>query len=163
MKKTLIDECKTIENNCKYTAEAHHILAAKNEKLSFLFQVVPAVMAAVTGGLALEGFEGIRGFLGLLSVTSACVAAVGGVLDPKKGYYDHLHAAKNFTVLKQDARALRETFSRGMNETELKSEVKSLHDRYTNLVSVTPPTDEESFIKAQIRIRSGVHEKDKIS
>lgn len=83
------------------------------------------------------------------------------MLDPLRGYYDHLNAAKNFTALKQRSRGLRETFSGNMTDERFATEVHALHDEYNNLIRFVPPTTEKAFEKARERIRRGVHRPDK--
>lgn len=158
MREQYIKECVTVEQNCTYTAEAHHIIAARQKCFSAWFQIVPAVVAAILG--VLIGVGTVPPWWVWLSVISAVIAAVGNVLNPLKEYYDHLNAAKHFTVLKQDARSLKNTFSASMNDSEFAVAVKDLHDRYNDLVRFVPPTDKKSFEKAQKRVKSGVHELD---
>lgn len=158
MNEKYISECSAIEQNCTYTAETHHIIATKQKALSAWFQVIPAVVSALLGVLVGTGI--VPFWFIWLSVISAIVAAVGNVLNPLKEYYDHLNAAKNFTCLKQDAYSLRETFCCSMSEAECHATVKSLHDCYNDLVKFAPPTDNDSFEKARIRVKEGVHRLD---
>lgn len=158
MREKYLNECKIIKENCEYTAEAHHIIAAHNKKLSIGFQLVPAIIAALSGVLVVGTIIPI--WWGWLTVLSAVVAAVASVLDPLKTYYDHLNAAKNFTALKHEARGLRDTFSFSMEDREFFTAVKNLHDKYNDLIKFVPPTDEKSFNKGRERIKKGVHEPD---
>lgn len=155
MREQYSTECAAIEQNCTYTAETHHIIAAKQKRLSAWFQIVPAVISAVFGVLVGGGV--IPFWFIWLGVVSAVVSAVGNVLNPLKEYYDHLNAAKNFTGLKQDARSLRETFSTSMNDAEFLTATKSLHDRYNDLIRFAPPTDNDSFEAARKRVKEGIH------
>ena len=151
-------ETVIIEQNCTYTAEAHHLIALRNKEMSTRFQLIPAVIAAVLGVAVGGGFVPI--WCVWLSVVSAVVAAVGNVLNPMKEYYDNLNAAKNFTALKHDARALREVFASKMSEEEYTISVRTLHERYNDLLRFAPPTDKESFEEARKRIKEGVHKPD---
>ncbi len=153
-----IEECKKIDQNCRYTAETHHIIANRNKNSATWYQLVPAVIAAVLGVLVVtEQFPIWSIWLGVIS---ASVSAMGGVLNPLKEYYDHLNAAKNFTILKQDANSLHKTFYVGMTDEELGDAVRNLHDRYNEVIKFVPPTDEKAFKKSQERIKSKVHELD---
>src|SRR5438128_2104294 len=136
-------ECKIIQDNCTYTAEAHHIIALNGECLRVKIQVVPAVVAALSSILVVG--QVVPAWFGWASATAAIVAAVGGVIDPQKSYYEHLNAARYFTVLKQKARALRETFSARFSDAEFATKVESLHEEYIELVKFLPPTTEEAF------------------
>lgn len=151
-------EADNIEQNCTYTAEAHHIIALRNKKMSTWFQLIPAVAAAVFAVLVGGGIVPV--WWVWLSVVSAVVAAVGNVLNPMKEYYDNLNAAKNFTSLKHDARALREVFDTKMSEEEYMVAVRTLHERYSDLLRFVPPTDKKSFEEARKRIKEGVHKSD---
>lgn len=162
MRKKLLQECKTIQDYCKYNAEAHHILVAKNEKLSLWLQLIPAIIAALSGfqsnGLLVPQWA--SPVWGWLTATAATVMAVSTVLNPLRTYFDHLNAAKSFVILKHDARALYETFSVGMNDESLAQAVNNLHQRYNDLVKSVPPTTKESFEEARLRIKDGRHEPD---
>jgi hypothetical protein len=159
-------ECSAIEQNCKYTAETHHIIAAKQKRLGNLFQIAPAVIAAVLGALAGTDLlapwmpKAVTPFTQWLSVVSAAIAAVSNVLNPFAAYYDHLRAAKGFTILKQDARALRDTFSISMSDDTLAAATRFLHDRYADLVRSAPETDNKSFNEGRRRVKEGLHDLD---
>ena len=158
MREHFKQECKIIQENCTYTAETHHILASDHKCRATAFQVIPAVVASLSSLLVVG--KVIPAWWGWLTVISAVVSAVGNVLDPLKGYYDHLNAAKNFTVIKQRARALGETFSENMNDEKFGAETKVLHDQYNDLVRFVPPTTQKAFEKARGRIREGIHKPD---
>ncbi|MCR4311116.1 MAG: SLATT domain-containing protein [Candidatus Taylorbacteria bacterium] len=151
-------ETDNIEQNCTYTAEAHHIITLRNKKMSTWFQLVPAVVAAALGAAVGGGF--ISAWWVWISVVSAVIAAVGNVLNPMKEYYDNLNAAKNFTALKHDARALRDVFSSRMNDEEYMTAVQILHDRYNDLLRFAPPTNKEAFEEARKRVKEGIHKPD---
>lgn len=158
MRKKYESECEAIEQNCTYTAETHHLIAAKRHRLGTQLQVVPAITAAVLGVLA--GTDVLTPWSLWLSVIAAAISAVGNVLNPFAEYYMHLNAAKSFTILKQDARAMRETFSGTMNDDVFGAAAHSLHDRYDDLVRLAPATDNKSFEEARRRVQSGIHQLD---
>ena len=158
MKKQLIAECIHIQDNCTYTAEAHHNLADRGKRLGFCFQVVPSVITALLAAVVTLGWAPL--ILNGLTVIGAVISAVGNVLNPLKDYFDHLNAAKNFTVIKHDARVLRYTFSVTMSDKEFAIAVENLHNRYNDLVRFVPPTDKKAFEEARKRIQSGVHDPD---
>lgn len=158
MREAYQTECNTIEDNCTYTAEAHHSIAARSQKQAFWFQVIPAVVAALSGLLVVG--KVIPLWWGWLTAISAIVSAVGAVLDPNKTYYAHLNAAKDFTVIKNRARALGAVFSSDMSDQEFAREAKALHDQYNELVRYTPPTTQAAFEHARKRIKDGVHDPD---
>ena len=152
-------ECAAVVQNCTYTAETHHIIACKQKRLGNAMQIAPAVIAAILGVLA--GTNVLLPWTLWLSVIAAVVTAVGNVLNPFAEYYTNLNAAKSFTILKQDARGLLNTFSASMTDDIFASATHAIHDRYNDLVRLAPPTDPKSFEKARKRVQSGVHELDK--
>ncbi len=158
MRKKYENECAAIDQNCTYTAETHHIIATKRQRLGTQLQIVPAIIAAVLGVLA--GTDVLTPWTLWLSVIAAAVSAVGNVLNPFAEYYMHLNSAKSFTILKQDARALRETFSGTMSDDMFRAATHSLHDRYDDLVRLAPATDNKSFEEARRRVQSGIHQLD---
>lgn len=158
MREKFDKEADNIEQNCTYTAEAHHIIALRNKRMSTRFQIAPAVVAAILGTLVGGGI--VPGWFIWLSVVSAVIAAVGNVLNPMKEYYDNLNAAKNFTALKHEARGLREVFSFQMDDSVYAVAVRTLHERYKDLLRFAPPTDKKSFEEARKRVQEGVHKPD---
>lgn len=158
MKDAYKDECRIIEENCTYTAGIHHIIANKKHKMATRLQIVPAIITAIAGTIALADYY--PALFGFLSVTSAVTTAVASILDPSRAYQDHLNAAKNFTVIKHDSRALRETFSLRLDDSEFAVKVEELHRRYNELIKIVPTTNKESFEEARNTIKAGIHEPD---
>lgn len=142
----LKNECRTIEDNARHTAEAHHILAARSKTQSFWFEVVPAVIASLSG-LLIVG-EVIPVWWGWVTVVSAVVTATSSIVSPHKSYYENLNSAKSFTVVKHKARSLHESFVSLYTEQELFKEVKLLSDYYNQLILLTPPTQDWAYNKA---------------
>jgi hypothetical protein len=151
-------ECAAIEQHCTYTAETHHIIATKQKRIANFLQIGPAVLAAVL--ITLAGVQVFEPWTTWLGAATAIISAVSSVLNPFANYQNHLNAAKGFTILKQDARALKSTFSAAMSDDAFGVEVKALHNRYTDLVRMSPETDKRSFEEARERIRKGIHELD---
>ncbi|HHT9139017.1 MAG TPA: SLATT domain-containing protein [Candidatus Wunengus sp. YC60] len=158
MRKQYLLECKHIQENCTYTAESHHILSDRGKRLGIWFQLVPTVIAAILASLVMLQMAPL--VVNGLTVIAAVVSAVANVLNPLKDYYDHLNAAKNFTALKHDARALHELFSGNMNDKDFALAVETLHNRYNDLIRFVPPTDSKAFEEARKRIKEGIHEPD---
>lgn len=159
MRQKCTGECKQIKQNAEYTAEAHHIIANSSKDLAFKIQLLPALLTATSVFLTVG--VPVPPWWIWVTVVSAFVTAYGTVKNPLKDYYDHLMAAKNFTAIKHDARILWEVFSKDMTDKEFIQATKSLHDRYNELIRISPPTDDESFEKAREKIQLGVHEPDK--
>ena len=82
------------------------------------------------------------------------------IIGPDKRANDHTKAAKDYTVLKHDARALYQTFSHEMSQSEFYLSVRLLRERYNNLVSQTPKTTDKAFEKARAKIKSDRHTPD---
>ena len=151
-------ELKKVYDNCLYTAESHHIIAHRYQRLQRWLQIIPAIVAALSGTLSAASVA--DPFTTYLSAISAIVTAIMTVVDPAKRHELHMGTAKSFTVLKQDADSLLLTFGPLMPQSELGAAVKSLHDRYNDLVLAAPPTDEKAFTKARERIQAGLHDRE---
>ena len=139
-------ECQTIEDNARHTAEAHHILASRSQTMAFWLEVVPAVIASLSGLLVVG--QVIPQWWGWVTVVSAVITATSSIVSPHKSYYENLNSAKSFTVIKHRARSLHCSFATFYNENELLKEVKSLSEYYNQLVLLTPPTQEWAYRKA---------------
>ena len=161
MREKYLDECGIIQQNCTYTAEAHHIMALAAKRKAFYLEVVPAVIAAVTSTLVTTGIVGI--WLLPFTIVSATVSAIAAVLNPNKTYQEHLSAARNFTTVKHDARFLRESQSVKMSDDLFALAVDNLHQKYNELLKAVPPTDQGSFEKARKIIQEGIHDPDRDS
>jgi hypothetical protein len=159
MKEQYLEECAVIQQNCTYTAEAHHRIAISAKRKAFWLEVIPAVCAAVSSSLVAAHIVDER--LLPLTILSATVSAVTAIINPNKTYQDHLAAAKNFTTLKHDARFLRESQSTRLTEEALVLAVENLHQRYNELLKSTPPTDDKSFAEAQRVVQAGTHDPDR--
>ncbi len=151
-------ECEHIQENSTYTAEAHHILAVRAKTWFTFSQLIPAVCSALLGMLVVGRV--VPGWVGVVALVSAIITAMGTVMNPQKSYFEHLAAARAFTVAKHDSRALREAFGAGMTDEESTGVVRCLHERYNELVRLSPPTRDWAFAKARKRIQAGVHRPD---
>lgn len=159
MKQKYIDECKIIQQNCTYTAEAHHHIAISEKRKAFWLQVVPAICAAVSSALVAAKVI-CPGFI-FLTIVSSVMTAVCAVVDPDKNYHAHLDAAKNFTAMKHDARFMREVTSQKLDDEAFAVAVENLHDRYNDLSKSVPPTTSRAFAKAQKIVQADIHEPDR--
>lgn len=143
-------ECATIEDNARHTAEAHHILADKAKRTAFFLEVVPAVIASLSGLLVVG--QAIPAWWGWLTVVSAVITATSSIVSPHKSYYENLNSAKSFTVVKHRARSLKSSFSSFYSEDEFYKEVRALSEYYNQLVLLTPPTQEWAYQKAREKL-----------
>jgi hypothetical protein len=159
MKQKYIEECKIIQQNSTYTAEAHHQMATRFKKQAFWLEIIPAICSVVTGTLVSSGVVGK--WLLIFTVISSVITAITAILNPNKIYQQHLEAAKSFIALKHDARFLHESISGKMSDESFFVAVENLHNKYNDLIKSVPPTDSESFSMAQEVIQKGTHEPDK--
>lgn len=153
----LINECKRIEEDSTYTAEAHYLFAASLSKKSFWFKFIPVIITVVS---VLALLLGSPNWVSWITLISSIITITNMLLEPESKARDHEFAAKSFTVLKHEARSLYESFKDFMDEKDFYYEVKRIREKYNWLVQTTPPTDEKSFNKAQERIKEGIHEPD---
>jgi hypothetical protein len=157
---SLLKECARVEENSTYSAETHHIIAKRQDLMYTVTQLVPALTAAAMGTFAVG--QVVPAWVGVAAAIATGITAVGTVLNPQRSSFQHLSAAKAFTVLKHDARAARD---RGliMSDEEAACISESLHERYNDLVRIAPPTGDGAFNKARARIQFGVHRPDEES
>lgn len=151
----LIKECQKLEHDCLYTAEVHYLIASKLRKKAFWFKLLPALITVVS---IIALLLGSPNWVSWFTLISSIIIIINVLNEPDKKSNDHLFAAKSYTSLKHEARALHECFKEYMNIDELKLNVKNLRDKYSSLVNFTPMTDDEKcWEKARKRIKSGVH------
>lgn len=153
----LLTACKTIEENCLYTAQTHFVLASRTTTARTAFLVFPAVVSALAGALVAIGFTP---YLGVVGALGGMISAVASVLGVDKPPLNHRHAANLFTALRHQARSLHETFWREMPKDTLVAEVKRLEERYSTLLQTLEPTDDEAFQIARARIKEKLFEMD---
>lgn len=144
-------ECEKIADNARHTAEAHHILATKSKVMAIWFDIIPAIIASLSGLLVVG--EVIPVWWGWLTVVSAVVSATSSIVSPQKSYYENLNSAKSFTVIKHKARALSDAFVAFHSEDEFYKEVCGLSEMYNQLVLLTPPTEERAYQKAVEKLK----------
>jgi len=155
--KHLYDECRRMEEDSLYTAETHYITAEKARNLSLWLKFIPAAVAAMSGTLIILEYPT---WIAWLSILSGLSFALTTILDVDRRKNEHTVAAKEFTVLKHEARSLYETFYHEMKREEFAREVRRLRDKYNSLIGHTPQTAEKEFEKARKKIKSGRHTPD---
>lgn len=159
MKEKYIEECAFIQQNCTYTAEAHHQMALSAKCQSVWFGIVPSVCAVLSGAAVAVGIWSDK--IIFITLISSIVVAVSTVLNPNKTYQLHLEAAQGFTALKHDARFMREAISQKLSDDAFSVAVENLHSRYNDLLRAVPPTSPKAFAKAQKTVQSGTHDPDR--
>ena len=135
-------------------------MAKRQDALYTFIQLVPALAAVAMGTLVVG--QVVPAWVGVAATIAAGVTAVGTVLNPQRSFFQHISAAKAFTVMKHDARAARDRAS-GLTNEQAVCLSESLHERYNDLVRTVPPTEDWAFNKARARIQSGVHRPDEES
>jgi len=152
---SLISECKQIEADSMQTAETHHIIAHKASSRAFWLKFIPALATVISAGFLLAGANNWVAWVALISG----MVTVSNILmkcDEKSA--EHLFAAKSFTVLKHQARALHNAFKNFIDEKDFYHQVRMIREQYNLLVQFAPPTDDEkAYDKASERIKKGVH------
>ncbi len=150
----LTNECKRIEEDSMYTADTHHIIAHRESTKASILKYLSAFTAALSGVVILLGAPAWTAWL---AIVSGLVTAAITISDPANKSREHIIAARNFTVLKHEARALHETFSNYIDGNEYFQRVNILREKYNKTVELTPPTDNKAFEKASERIQAGIH------
>ncbi len=150
----LITECMQIEDDCRYTAETHYIIASKAGRTAFWVKFIPAVAAAVSGAAVLSGAPN---WVAWLAVISGIAFALQSILNPDKKHDEHSQAGKCYTALKHESRALYKTFHREMDHASFSVMVRILRERYNIIAKLTPQTTIKEFEEARKRIKAGRH------
>src|SRR3989338_2913187 len=143
----LKNECRTIEDNARHAAKAHHIIASWSKRKAFWLEITPAISAALFVSLLVVG-EQVPEWVGWIAVVSAIFSATNSVMSPQKSYYENLNAAKSFIVVKNKAHMLASSLAGCYTEKELCEAVKAHAETYNQLILVTPPTEEWAYKKA---------------
>ncbi|MDO9530177.1 MAG: SLATT domain-containing protein [Syntrophales bacterium] len=153
----LINECRRIEDDCLYTAEAHYIIAAGADRVSFWVKLIPAVAAAVSGVALLSGAPN---WIAWFSVIAGVAFALQSILNPDKKREEHSLAGKSYAALKHESRSLYQTFHRELDHDSFSVMVRILRERYNMIAKLTPQTTVKAFEKARERIKAGIHTPD---
>lgn len=159
MKDKYIEECKIIQQNCTYTAETHHQMAAIEKRKKLWLEVIPAAIAAITSALVAAGIA--KEDLLILTVIAAVMTAITSIVNPGKAYEAQLSAGKNFTTLKHDARYLHTTQVHRVPDESFAILVDRLHEKYNELVKSSPTTSKLAFECSRKIVQDGIHEPDK--
>jgi len=154
----LVTECKRIEEDSLYTQVTHHIIARNQKSKAIWLKILPAVLAVVSVVVLLFGAPD---WVAWITLVFGFATLIGVLLEPEKEAKLHLFAAKNFTVLKHEARVLHEAFRFFADPKDFYHEVKRLREKYNYLVQFTPSTENpRAWKKARRRIKSGTYEPD---
>lgn len=156
-KQHLLDELATIEENALYTSQAHFVLAARKNQQVRTVLLVGSSVSAISGILVAFGCSPK---LGAIPVICGLVTGVMTAFGVEKEANHIANAANSLTSLRQEARALRETFSIPLSPEELTIEVRRVSERYQTLIQALPQTDTASFEEARTRIKAGRFEAD---
>lgn len=150
----LLNECKTVAENCLYNAQAHFEIAARARYLSCAFLIAPACLAALSGFLVAIGvFSSFNRVMGAATAVFASIATVASSLGVDRRVELHNQAANLLTALRHEARALHETYVHELDRPDFFSEVRRIDDRYNALIQALLPTDERAFERAREKIR----------
>jgi hypothetical protein len=147
----LLDECRTIEENSLYTAQAHYEIANDEKWKRWVLLVCPAFLSALAGALVAVGLPPWIGMVGALLGGFAAIAASLGV---DRDSSTHMNAGHIMTAMRHEARQLHEVFWRELSRAELKAEVRRLADKYNNLGLALPATNGTAFEKAREKIHA---------
>lgn len=154
----LINECKQIEEDSIYTAEAHYLISRKLKKKAFRYKFIPA---SITVGAASALLIGAPNWVSWITLLGGLTTIINILMEPERESKNHLLAAQNFTCLKHEARSLYEAFKDFLDEKDFYHEVRRLREKYNLFVKMTPSTDdEEAWNQARENIKSGRHKAD---
>ena len=154
----LLKECDRIAENSLYTAQTHFVVAAKVRRRARGWLVLlPSVVSAVAGVVVAVGGPAM---VGAAAALAGCVSGVAAFLGVDRDASAHEQAGRLMTQLRDEVRALRQTYALDMSREKLAVEVRALGDRYRTFAATLPITDDAAFEKARERIKSGRFEFD---
>ena len=153
----LLDECRTIDENCLYTGQTHFIMADSSQKKARLMILIPSLIAVASGAIAAV-FS--LGWAGGMASGAAGFASLASVLGVDRNAISHRSAGNLLTSLRHEVRALHESFWKEMSREQLYFEVKRLNDKYNCVCLALDSTDNKAFEKARERIKKGRFEPD---
>ena len=148
----LIDECKTVEENCLYTAQAHYIIAQRENVKKWVLIVSPACLSGLAGALVACG---LPAWIGVIGAVLGGISGVAAALGVDRDAIQHITAGHILTSLRHEARQIYEVFSHEYAHAELFSEVKRLDDKYNSVRLSLPCTDDAAFENAREKIQKG--------
>lgn len=154
----LLSECRKIEENSLYTAQTHFEMASQKAKRASGWLVLLPSLVSAASGLAVA--IGAPAWVGAFAAFSGVVSGVATFLGVGKEASAHEMAGKLLTQLRDEARALRETYSSDLSIEHFATEVRALGNRYRAFVASLPLTEERAFEKARAKIRSGLFQFD---
>lgn len=154
----LLAECKKIEENCLYTGQTHFEIASQKARRASGWLVLLPSLISAGSGLAVA--IGAPGWVGAFAAFAGIVSGVATFLGVGKEANAHETAGKLLTQLRDEARALRETFSLEWSPDQFATEVRALGTRYRAFVASLPLTEDAAFEKVRAKIRSGVFQFD---
>ena len=148
----LLRQCKVIDENCLYTAQAHFAMAIKARWQSRSLLVIPSVISAISGILVAVG---LPSWLGAFAAASGLVTGIASILGVDRKAKSHEQVANDLTVLRHDARAMHEAYWREIPKEQLFYETRAIHSRYNSIIRTTEMTDEAAFQVGREKIKSG--------
>lgn len=148
----LLDECRTVEENCLYTAQAHYTIAQRENVKKWVLIVSPAFLSGLAGALVACG---LPAWIGIIGAVLGGVGGVAAALGVDRDAIQHMTAGHILTSLRHEARQIHEVFFREHTRPELVAEVRRLDDKYNNVRLALPCTDDAAFEKAREKIRKG--------
>ena len=156
-KQHLVDECKTVAENCLYTAQAHFAMAEKATRQSRYLLIVPSGVSALAGILTSVG---LPGWIGAFAAVSGLITGVSSAVGVDRKALSHKQAGNLFTALRHEARALYETYSLELPYEQFVAETRRINDRYNSLIQALETTDSAAFEVARQRIKAGYFKAD---
>jgi len=148
----LLDECKTIAENCLYTAQTHFIMQEKAGSKSLWLILIPSGIAAIAGMLTSIG---LPGWIGVFATLSGVITGVATYCKIDQKEISHKTAANLLTSLRHEARSVYETYWKDMTHEQLSNEVRRLGDKYSTLCQALITTDKDSYEEARKLLKSG--------
>lgn len=148
-----IDALKSLEENCKYNAQAYFEAAKSAEFWGKVIVFIPAILSAAAGTLVALGWDKSWG---VASAMAGLIAATGSFLGAERKAPSFKESARKYTALKHEIK-LEITLAPTVESAEsLRQSLRSLTDQYQAIASRDEPVPNRQFDRATKRIESGL-------
>ncbi len=148
----LTKECERIEEDCLHSMKGHFNAGSRWNKVHLWMGIPSAVLAAWAG---IEAFNDNPSLTALLALLSGALTATITFLSPQKVSDKHTNAGREYNVLRNKSRRVREIESLTASPEDLKSQVDELADKKDALNSMSPTIPRWAYEKAKKDIDAG--------
>lgn len=149
----LIKECERIEEDCLHSMKGHFNAGSRWNKVHLWMGIPSAVLGAWAG---IEAFNDNPSFTAILALLSAALTATITFLSPQKVSDNHTNAGREYNVVRNKTRRVRQIEALTFSPEDLKLQVDELADKKDALNSMSPSIPRWAYEKAKKDIDEGL-------